>query len=64
MADYNYSVFDLPTEMKPFGEFPKQLGVGERAPDFPLEDLDSAQEVRMKSLWARRPAVIEFGSFT
>lgn len=64
MAEYNYSTFDIKTEMDPFGNFQNMLHVGGRAPDFPLEDLASGETVQMKDLWAKGPVVIEFGSFT
>jgi hypothetical protein len=64
MSDYNYADFDMERESPPFDTFPGGLRPGERAPDFPLEDLDSGETVHLKELWATSPVVIEFGSFT
>jgi len=64
MIDYNYPVFDMTAEERGFLDFRDHLHVGERAPDFPLEDLESGATVRLKDLWAKGPVVIEFGSFT
>lgn len=64
MTDYNYVDFDMEREQPPFMAFPNHLHAGDKAPDFPLEDLDSGSTVQMKELWAKGPVVIEFGSFT
>ncbi len=61
---YNYSVFDLAREQPVFAEFPNRLHVGERAPDFPFENLADGQTVRLRDLWASGVAILEFGSFT
>ena len=63
--DYNYAVFDMKAEMGKFAEFQDHpLHAGRQAPDFPLEDLATGATVRMKDLWDKTYAVIEFGSFT
>ena len=62
--DYNYAVFDMERENPAFASFRNGLHVTEKAPDFPLEDLDTGQTVAMKSLWAKGLAILEFGSFT
>ncbi|MDE2581150.1 MAG: hypothetical protein KGL52_05915 [Rhodospirillales bacterium] len=63
--DYNYATFDMAREMPKFAAFPDHpLHVGTVAPDFPLEDLATAQPLRMKDLWRGGLAVIEFGSYT
>jgi len=62
--DYNYGVFDMSKDHSSFQSFKASLFVGERAPDFPLEDLDTGEQVDLKSLWKDGPAIIEFGSFT
>jgi hypothetical protein len=64
MVEYNYSEFDLPTEMVPFEVFPGLVNVGTKAPGFPLEDLVTTKVIEMKELWSTGFAVIEFGSFT
>lgn len=64
MTAYNYPDFDMAREMPPFDAFRERLHAGEKAPDFPLEDLDGGATVNMKELWAAGPAIIEFGSFT
>jgi len=63
--DYNYPVFDMKAEMGKFAEFQDHpLHAGRQAPDYPLEELDTANTVHMKDLWASGLVVIEFGSFT
>jgi hypothetical protein len=64
MTDYNYADFDMEREQPAFRGFPGGLGPGERAPDFPLEDLETGETVHLKELWAKETVVIEFGSFT
>jgi hypothetical protein len=64
MSDYNYPDFDMARESPPFEAFPGGLRPGDRAPDFPLEDLESGATVHLKELWAKETVVIEFGSFT
>ena len=64
MSEYNYVHFDMVAERPHFGGFSANLHVGERAPDFPLEDLESGETVNIKDLWAEGPVVVEFGSFT
>jgi len=64
VTDYNYKDFEMAREMPPFDEFRNSLFVGEKAPDFELEDLDTGQPVQLSSLWKSGPAIIEFGSFT
>jgi hypothetical protein len=63
-AEYNYVHFNMKSEMPKFGAFPAALHVGERAPDCPLEDLDTGRTVRLSELWANDLVVVEFGSFT
>lgn len=64
MTEYNYSVFVKDHGIPLFEGFCNTLHVGERAPDFPLEDLDTGETVAMKDLWRREMVIIEFGSFT
>ncbi len=64
MSGYNYEVFDMQAEKPNFEGFVGNLHVGERAPDFALEDLESGATVRLKDLWSKGPVVAEFGSFT
>ena len=64
MSGYNYEVFDKQAEMPNFQGFVGNLHVGERAPDFPLEDLESGETVRLKDLWSKGLVIAEFGSFT
>lgn len=63
-SDYNYAVFSMANEEPHFEAFTGGLHVGQRAPTFPLEDLDSGQTVAMSDLWSQGLAVLEFGSFT
>ncbi len=64
MRDYNYDVFDMQAERPHQEAFLANLHVGERAPDFALEDLDSGETVRLKDLWSKGLVIAEFGSFT
>ena len=64
MSEYNYAEFDMPAEMPNFQNFPSALHVGERAPDFALEDLETGETVNLNDLWSDGPVVAEFGSFT
>lgn len=64
MSDYNYDVFDMPAERPHQEAFLANMHVGERAPDFALEDLDSGETVRLKDLWSKGLVIAEFGSFT
>ena len=64
MSKYNYDVFNMQAELPHFEGFVGHLHVGERAPDFPLEDLDSGATVRLKDLWSKGLVIAEFGSFT
>lgn len=64
MSEYNYAIFDMASERPNQTGFPGILHVGERAPDFPLEDLDSGETVRLKDLWSKGLVIAEFGSFT
>ena len=40
------------------------LQMGETAPDFPLETLETKSPVSLSSLWGTRPVVLVFGSYT
>ncbi len=40
------------------------LKVGDSAPDFTVKTLDTRTPVRLASLWAEKPVVLVFGSFT
>jgi len=63
--EYNYAVFNLRAEMGKFTEFQDHsLHAAREAPDFPLEDLDTCQTVRLKDRWSDGLVVIEFGSYT
>jgi hypothetical protein len=64
MSEYNYVHFDMAAERPNFDRFSSELHVGERAPDFPLEDLDTGETVNLKDVWSTGLVVAEFGSFT
>ena len=64
MSGYNYEIFDMQAERPHFEGFVANLHVGERAPDFALEDLASGETVRLKDLWSTGLVIAEFGSFT
>lgn len=40
------------------------LKVGDHAPDFTLQTLDTKVPVQLASLWASKPVVLVFGSYT
>ncbi len=62
-TDYNYDVFVVHREE--FMNFAKDAPrATERAPSFPLEDLETGATVEMKDLWKTGVSLIEFGSFT
>ena len=64
MSDYNYDVFDMEREEPVFEAFPNSLHVGERAPNFQLEELDTGESVSLRSLASSGVVILEFGSFT
>ncbi len=64
MSDYNYVHFDAAAGRPDFEGFSDILHVGERAPDFPLEDLDTGETVSLKDYWSKGLVVAEWGSFT
>ncbi len=64
MSGYNYEIFDMQAERPHFEGFVDNLHVGERAPDFALEDLETGETVRLKDLWSKGLVLAEFGSFT
>ena len=41
-----------------------QLRAGETAPDFTVQTLETKVPVQLASLWASRPVVLVFGSYT
>jgi len=62
---YNYSVFNLQAELGKFEEFENlPLHAGRRAPDSPVEDLETAETVQLKDLWSNGLLIVEFGSYT
>ena len=64
-TEYNYATFNMRNETGKFGEFQTlALHTGGRAPDFPLEDLETGQPVSLRGLWNNNHVVIEFGSYT
>jgi len=40
------------------------LNIGDNAPDFQVKTLEAETPVQLSSLWADRPVVLVFGSFT
>lgn len=62
---YNYTHFNPGAEAGKFLEFARQGPlVTERAPSFPVEDLETGKIIEMKELWRKGVVVIEFGSFS
>lgn len=64
--EYNYAHFNVGAERGKFLDFAQAAPlVTSRAPDFPLEDLESGETINLSDLWKRGDTVIvEFGSFT
>lgn len=63
--NYNYERFIMSEEAPVLLQFPEHsLRVGQRAPNFALEDLDTSQMVNLRDIWQHGLAIIEFGSFT
>jgi hypothetical protein len=63
VARYNYDAF-VPEKFEPWMNFDASPPLGQRAPDFPLWDLDG-DETRLSTVWPRHVyTVVEFGSFT
>jgi hypothetical protein len=63
LARYNYDAF-VPEKFEPWMNFDASPPLGQRAPDFPLWDLDS-NETRLSAIWARHVyTIVEVGSFT
>jgi hypothetical protein len=62
---YNYAVFNLQAELGKFEEFENHpLHAGRRAPDFPVEDLETGQTMQLKELSSAGLLIVEFGSYT
>jgi hypothetical protein len=40
------------------------LSVGDKAPDLMVKTLDAKEPMQLASLWAEKPAVLVFGSYT
>ncbi len=60
---YNYDEF-VPEKFMPWMRFGESPSVGDRAPDFPLWNLDGV-ETSLSEIWgANLYTVVEFGSFT
>jgi hypothetical protein len=60
---YNYDAF-VPEKFEPWMNFDTSPPLGQRAPDFPLWNLDG-NETRLSTVWARHVyTIVEFGSFT
>lgn len=64
-SGYDYEVFNLQAELGRFDEFENlSLHAGRRAPDFPVEDLETGDTIHLKDLWSGGPLIVEFGSYT
>lgn len=60
---YNYDEF-VPEKVLKWLTFDKSPALGEKAPDFPLWNLDGS-ETSLSQIWSQnRYTVVEFGSFT
>lgn len=61
---YNYDSF-IPAKLELWMRFDESPVLGERAPDFPLRDLDSGDDIMLSDVCKRHLyTVVEFGSFT
>jgi hypothetical protein len=64
IARYNYDEF-TPEKVLPWLNFESSPGLGQRAPDFPLWQLEDGRQLRLSDLWSKHTyTIIEFGSFT
>lgn len=60
---YNYDAF-VPAKFEQWLRFDASPPLGEKAPDFPLWELDGG-ETRLSMVWSRHTyTIVEFGSFT
>lgn len=60
---YNYDAF-VPDKFRPWMRFHESPALGQKAPDFPLWQLDGA-ESSLNAQWSANTfTVVEFGSFT
>ena len=63
VARYNYDEFTA-EKVLPWLSFEESPPLGQKAPDFPLWQLDG-EETSLGEIWSRhRYTVVEFGSFT
>ena len=63
LEKYNYDEF-VPAKFMPWMRFDQSPKVGEKAPDFPLWQLDET-ETSLSEVWSSHLfTVVEFGSFT
>lgn len=60
---YNYDAF-TPAKVNRWMRFDESPPLGEKAPDFPLWNLEE-RATRLSTIWSRNTlTVVEFGSFT
>ncbi len=63
LSRYNYDAF-IPENFEPWMNFDRSPAVGQKAPDFPLWDLEG-KVTSLQALWSARDyLIVEFGSFT
>ena len=63
ISSYNYDAF-VPENFERWLNFDASPPLGQKAPDFPLWELDG-RETRLSVVWASHTyTIVEFGSFT
>ena len=63
ITEYNYDEF-VPDKVIKWMNFDNSPAIGEKAPDFPLWNLDGS-ETSLSQIWSKNLyTVVEFGSFT
>ncbi|MCO4747365.1 MAG: hypothetical protein KC912_21375 [Proteobacteria bacterium] len=63
-APYNYETFPLDLDEALFNGFREAIHLGDKAPDGVLVDANTGAETSLKKIRAKRPVVIEFGSYS
>ena len=60
---YNYDAF-VPEKFEPWLNFENSPPLGQKAPDFPLWELEGG-ETKLSAVWSAHVyTIVEFGSFT
>lgn len=63
-ARYNYSAFIL-EDVMPWLQFEQSPPLGQKAPDFPLHNLEDGTATALSAIWSQHLyTIVEFGSYT